>query len=91
MWGPNTYEWILIQFATAKAGIILVSQSGSIMLKEMFILLNIVPMLTLAAYSQLVNKYLLISSRNSKVWTQTHIQQAEQVSFLSFRQHCKVT
>lgn len=34
MWGPNTYEWILIQFATAKAGIILVSQSGSIM--EMF-------------------------------------------------------
>lgn len=36
MWGPNTYEWILIQFATAKAGIILVSQSGSIMLKKMF-------------------------------------------------------
>lgn len=58
MWGPNTYEWILIQFATAKAGIILVSQ----MLKKMFILLNIVPMLTLAAYLQLVNKYLLISS-----------------------------
>lgn len=27
MWGPNTYEWILLQFATAKAGIILVSQS----------------------------------------------------------------
>uniref|UniRef100_A0A8C9XJ35 Medium-chain acyl-CoA ligase ACSF2, mitochondrial n=1 Tax=Sander lucioperca TaxID=283035 RepID=A0A8C9XJ35_SANLU len=25
MWGPNTYEWILFQFATAKAGIILVS------------------------------------------------------------------
>lgn len=25
MWGPNTYEWILIQFAAAKAGIILVS------------------------------------------------------------------
>lgn len=24
MWGPNTYEWILIQFATAKAGIIMV-------------------------------------------------------------------
>lgn len=24
MWGPNTYEWILMQFATAKAGIILV-------------------------------------------------------------------
>uniref|UniRef100_A0A3Q3L0P5 Medium-chain acyl-CoA ligase ACSF2, mitochondrial n=1 Tax=Labrus bergylta TaxID=56723 RepID=A0A3Q3L0P5_9LABR len=25
MWGPNTYEWILFQFATAKAGIIMVS------------------------------------------------------------------
>uniref|UniRef100_A0AAQ5ZUL2 Medium-chain acyl-CoA ligase ACSF2, mitochondrial n=1 Tax=Amphiprion ocellaris TaxID=80972 RepID=A0AAQ5ZUL2_AMPOC len=25
VWGPNTYEWILFQFATAKAGIILVS------------------------------------------------------------------
>ncbi|KAL6094481.1 acsf2 [Pungitius sinensis] len=25
MWGPNTYEWILFQFATARAGIILVS------------------------------------------------------------------
>ncbi len=25
MWGPNIYEWILMQFATAKAGIILVS------------------------------------------------------------------
>ncbi|KAJ8251392.1 hypothetical protein GJAV_G00220840 [Gymnothorax javanicus] len=25
MWGPNIYEWILLQFATAKAGIILVS------------------------------------------------------------------
>ncbi|KAG2460814.1 ACSF2 synthetase, partial [Polypterus senegalus] len=25
MWGPNTYEWLLLQFATAKAGIILVS------------------------------------------------------------------
>uniref|UniRef100_A0A9J8A5M4 Medium-chain acyl-CoA ligase ACSF2, mitochondrial n=1 Tax=Cyprinus carpio carpio TaxID=630221 RepID=A0A9J8A5M4_CYPCA len=24
MWGPNIYEWILMQFATAKAGIILV-------------------------------------------------------------------
>lgn len=24
MWGPNTYEWILMQFATARAGIILV-------------------------------------------------------------------
>ncbi len=25
VWGPNTYEWILFQFASAKAGIILVS------------------------------------------------------------------
>ncbi|XP_077184050.1 medium-chain acyl-CoA ligase ACSF2, mitochondrial isoform X2 [Paroedura picta] len=25
MWGPNTYEWTLMQFATAQAGIILVS------------------------------------------------------------------
>ncbi|KAK3552805.1 hypothetical protein QTP86_022575 [Hemibagrus guttatus] len=25
IWGPNTYEWILFQFATAKAGIIMVS------------------------------------------------------------------
>lgn len=25
VWGPNMYEWILFQFATAKAGIILVS------------------------------------------------------------------
>ena len=25
MWGPNIYEWLLYQFATAKAGIILVS------------------------------------------------------------------
>lgn len=25
MWGPNKYEWVLMQFATAEAGIILVS------------------------------------------------------------------
>lgn len=25
VWGPNTYQWILFQFASAKAGIILVS------------------------------------------------------------------
>lgn len=30
VWGPNTYEWVLFQFATARAGIILVSQSYSI-------------------------------------------------------------
>uniref|UniRef100_A0AAZ3RB09 Medium-chain acyl-CoA ligase ACSF2, mitochondrial n=1 Tax=Oncorhynchus tshawytscha TaxID=74940 RepID=A0AAZ3RB09_ONCTS len=27
VWGPNTYHWILFQFATAKAGIILVKMS----------------------------------------------------------------
>ena len=27
VWGPNTYEWLLFQFASAKAGIILVSQA----------------------------------------------------------------
>ncbi|XP_035527420.1 medium-chain acyl-CoA ligase ACSF2, mitochondrial [Morone saxatilis] len=34
MWGPNTYEWILFQFATAKAGIILVSVNPAYQLKE---------------------------------------------------------
>lgn len=29
MWGPNTYEWILFQFATAKAGIILVRSTAA--------------------------------------------------------------
>lgn len=24
MWGPNKYEWVLMQFATAQAGIVLV-------------------------------------------------------------------
>lgn len=36
MWGPNTYEWILIQFAAAKAGIILVGQSCSLRLAGVF-------------------------------------------------------
>lgn len=34
MWGPNTYEWILFQFATAKAGIILVSLNPAYQLQE---------------------------------------------------------
>ncbi|KAI4807530.1 hypothetical protein KUCAC02_027333 [Chaenocephalus aceratus] len=34
MWGPNTYEWILFQFATARAGIILVSVNPAYQLKE---------------------------------------------------------
>ncbi|XP_059181198.1 medium-chain acyl-CoA ligase ACSF2, mitochondrial [Centropristis striata] len=34
MWGPNTYEWLLMQFATAKAGIILVSVNPAYQLKE---------------------------------------------------------
>uniref|UniRef100_A0A8C4DG91 Medium-chain acyl-CoA ligase ACSF2, mitochondrial n=1 Tax=Dicentrarchus labrax TaxID=13489 RepID=A0A8C4DG91_DICLA len=34
MWGPNTYEWILFQFATAKAGIILVSVNPVYQLQE---------------------------------------------------------
>uniref|UniRef100_A0A4W4F107 Medium-chain acyl-CoA ligase ACSF2, mitochondrial n=1 Tax=Electrophorus electricus TaxID=8005 RepID=A0A4W4F107_ELEEL len=35
MWGPNTYEWIVIQFATAKAGIVLVSVNPAYQLKEL--------------------------------------------------------
>ncbi|XP_067432165.1 medium-chain acyl-CoA ligase ACSF2, mitochondrial [Thunnus thynnus] len=34
MWGPNSYEWILMQFATAKAGIILVSVNPAYQLQE---------------------------------------------------------
>uniref|UniRef100_A0A667X0M4 Medium-chain acyl-CoA ligase ACSF2, mitochondrial n=1 Tax=Myripristis murdjan TaxID=586833 RepID=A0A667X0M4_9TELE len=34
MWGPNTYEWILFQFATAKAGIILVSLNPAYQARE---------------------------------------------------------
>ncbi|KAL3051844.1 hypothetical protein OYC64_001967 [Pagothenia borchgrevinki] len=34
MWGPNTYEWILFQFATARAGIILVSVNPAYQLQE---------------------------------------------------------
>ncbi|XP_068438943.1 medium-chain acyl-CoA ligase ACSF2, mitochondrial [Clinocottus analis] len=34
MWGPNTYEWILVQFATARAGIILVSVNPAYQVQE---------------------------------------------------------
>ncbi|XP_041812376.1 medium-chain acyl-CoA ligase ACSF2, mitochondrial-like [Chelmon rostratus] len=34
VWGPNTYEWILFQFASAKAGIILVSLNVAYQAKE---------------------------------------------------------
>ncbi|XP_016300580.1 acyl-CoA synthetase family member 2, mitochondrial-like [Sinocyclocheilus anshuiensis] len=34
MWGPNIYEWILMQFATAKTGIILVSVNPAYQLQE---------------------------------------------------------
>ncbi|XP_047426997.1 medium-chain acyl-CoA ligase ACSF2, mitochondrial-like [Mugil cephalus] len=34
IWGPNIYEWILFQFATAKAGIILVSLNPAYQVKE---------------------------------------------------------
>uniref|UniRef100_A0A8C6TUK2 Medium-chain acyl-CoA ligase ACSF2, mitochondrial n=1 Tax=Neogobius melanostomus TaxID=47308 RepID=A0A8C6TUK2_9GOBI len=35
VWGPNSYEWILSQFATAKAGMILVSLNPAYMAKEL--------------------------------------------------------
>nr|XP_033501386.1 medium-chain acyl-CoA ligase ACSF2, mitochondrial-like [Epinephelus lanceolatus] len=34
VWGPNTYEWILFQFASAKAGIILVPLNQAYQVKE---------------------------------------------------------
>ncbi|XP_070846535.1 medium-chain acyl-CoA ligase ACSF2, mitochondrial [Chaetodon trifascialis] len=34
MWGPNIYEWVLFQFATARAGIILVSVNPAYQLQE---------------------------------------------------------
>ncbi|XP_072312953.1 medium-chain acyl-CoA ligase ACSF2, mitochondrial isoform X2 [Eucyclogobius newberryi] len=34
MWGPNIYEWVLFQFATAKAGIILVSVNPAYQVRE---------------------------------------------------------
>ncbi|XP_076122637.1 medium-chain acyl-CoA ligase ACSF2, mitochondrial-like [Alosa pseudoharengus] len=35
IWGPNTYEWILYQYATAKAGIIMVSVNPAYQVKEL--------------------------------------------------------
>ncbi|CAL8274095.1 unnamed protein product [Lota lota] len=35
VWGPNMYEWILFQYATAKAGIIMVSVNPAYQLKEL--------------------------------------------------------
>ncbi|KAG9267942.1 acyl-CoA synthetase family member 2, mitochondrial [Astyanax mexicanus] len=35
MWGPNTYEWVVIQYATAKAGIIMVSVNPAYQLQEL--------------------------------------------------------
>ncbi|XP_067101405.1 medium-chain acyl-CoA ligase ACSF2, mitochondrial [Osmerus mordax] len=34
IWGPNIYEWVLFQFATAKAGIILVSVNPAYQVQE---------------------------------------------------------
>ncbi|XP_049601035.1 medium-chain acyl-CoA ligase ACSF2, mitochondrial-like isoform X1 [Syngnathus scovelli] len=34
LWGPNTYEWILFQYASAKAGIIQVSLNPAYQIKE---------------------------------------------------------
>lgn len=41
MWGPNTYEWILIQFAAATAGIILVGQRSCMRLTGVCVWLKI--------------------------------------------------
>ncbi|XP_068119971.1 LOW QUALITY PROTEIN: medium-chain acyl-CoA ligase ACSF2, mitochondrial-like [Hyperolius riggenbachi] len=35
MWGPNSYEWILMQYATAQAGIILVSVNPAYQASEL--------------------------------------------------------
>ncbi|XP_044838642.1 medium-chain acyl-CoA ligase ACSF2, mitochondrial isoform X3 [Mauremys mutica] len=35
MWGPNKYEWVLMQFATAQAGIILVSVNPAYQAQEL--------------------------------------------------------
>uniref|UniRef100_A0A8C9WLY3 Medium-chain acyl-CoA ligase ACSF2, mitochondrial n=1 Tax=Scleropages formosus TaxID=113540 RepID=A0A8C9WLY3_SCLFO len=35
IWGPNTYEWVLFQYATAKAGIILVCVNPAYQLQEL--------------------------------------------------------
>ncbi|KAK0136020.1 Acyl-CoA synthetase family member 2, mitochondrial [Merluccius polli] len=40
MWGPNIYEWLLFQFATAKAGIILVSVNPAYQVNEVEVALR---------------------------------------------------
>ncbi|CAG5903334.1 unnamed protein product [Menidia menidia] len=40
IWGPNTYEWILFQFATAKAGIIMVSVNPAYQTQEVEVALR---------------------------------------------------
>ncbi|KAM6957129.1 medium-chain acyl-CoA ligase ACSF2, mitochondrial-like [Aplochiton taeniatus] len=40
VWGPNTYEWILFQFAAAKAGIILVPVNPAYQMKELEVILR---------------------------------------------------
>uniref|UniRef100_A0A3B4ULZ0 Medium-chain acyl-CoA ligase ACSF2, mitochondrial n=1 Tax=Seriola dumerili TaxID=41447 RepID=A0A3B4ULZ0_SERDU len=40
VWGPNIYEWILFQFASAKAGIILASLNPAYQVKEVEFTLN---------------------------------------------------
>ncbi|XP_064532004.1 medium-chain acyl-CoA ligase ACSF2, mitochondrial isoform X3 [Pseudopipra pipra] len=40
MWGPNKYEWVLMQFATAQAGIILVSVNPAYQASELEFILK---------------------------------------------------
>ncbi|NXM72378.1 ACSF2 synthetase, partial [Serilophus lunatus] len=40
MWGPNKYEWVLMQFATAQAGIILVSVNPAYQASELEFILR---------------------------------------------------
>ncbi|XP_068192292.1 medium-chain acyl-CoA ligase ACSF2, mitochondrial-like isoform X2 [Antennarius striatus] len=40
VWGPNTYEWILFQYATAKAGIIMVAVNPAYQVEEVEFTLN---------------------------------------------------
>ena len=40
IWGPNSYEWVLTQFATAKIGAILVNINPAYRLFELEFVLN---------------------------------------------------
>ncbi|XP_068120254.1 medium-chain acyl-CoA ligase ACSF2, mitochondrial-like isoform X2 [Hyperolius riggenbachi] len=53
MWGPNSYEWILMQYATAQAGIILVSVNPGYQASELEYVLNKVGCSALVFPSQL--------------------------------------